>query len=303
MPRGRGRVASESVQRRAVVVDGDTISFVEAGPADGPVLLLIHGLFSDSGTWLDVLHPLAEQGVRAIAIDLLGHGESDKPPGSYLLDDFALLLDAFMATLEIDSATICGHSLGGAIAIHFGYYFPKRVERLILVASGGLGKEVSPVLRMLSRRGAEALTGVVMGRRTVQRVLSNPRVHRMCKVEPERLPNLRRIGRTLFDADARAALFRSLRGVVGPHGQLGSFLELEFLEADLPTLLVWAKHDVIIPVLHGQRTHEHLPGSRLLVFDGGGHEPHRRNAGDFAAAVSAFVSDGEIGILSNGTVF
>lgn len=290
------------MQRRAVRVEHDLISFVEAGPENGPVVLLVHGLFSDSGTWLDDLEPLAERGVRAIAIDLLGHGESDKPPGSYQLDDFALLLDGFMAALGIDSATICGHSLGGAIAIHFGYYFPKRVERLVLVASGGLGKEVSPVLRMLSRRGADKLTGAVMGRRSVRRMLSSPQVYRMLKVEPERLPNLRRIGRTLFEADARSAFFHSLRGVVGPHGQLGSFLELEYLEADLPTLLVWSKRDVIIPVAHAHRTHEHLPGSRLLLFDGGGHEPHRRNAAEFAAALSAFVSTNEIRILSDGTV-
>ena len=157
------------------------------------------------------------------------------------------------------------------------------------MSAGGLGREVSPALRMLALPGAEALTGAVLGRRWVQRVLRSSLVHRLFRVTPERLVNLRRIGRTLFRADLRAAFFRSLRGVIGPRGQLGSFIEMEYLAAHLPTLLVWSQRDVIIPVAHAHRTHEHLPGSELVVFHGGGHEPHRRNALAFADAVAAFV--------------
>jgi pimeloyl-ACP methyl ester carboxylesterase len=273
----------------SVLVDGNEIAYVESGPADAPAVILVHGLLSDSGTWLADLEPMAALGLRPIAVDLVGHGRSDKPPGPYLLDDFAQMLDGFMAALELDSATVCGHSLGGAIAIHFGYHYPKRVERLVLVSAGGLGREVNPALRMLSLHGAETLTGAVLGRRTVQRILRNPRVHQLFRVTPDRLPNLRRIGGTLFRADSRAAFFRSLRGVIGPRGQLGSFLEMEYLGAQLPTLLVWSEQDVIIPVSHAHRTHAHLPGSTLVLFDGGGHEPHRRNAAEFAAAVASFV--------------
>lgn len=277
------------MRREAVVVDGNRIAYVECGEVDAPVVLLVHGLLADSGTWAEDLEPLAERGLRAIAIDLLGHGASDAPAGLYLLDDFALLLDDFMAALGLESATICGHSLGGAIAVHFGYHYPDRVERLVLVSAGGLGREVSPALRMLSLPGAEALTGAVMGRRTVQRVLRSPFVHRRFGVTPERLINLRRVGRSLFRADQRAAFFRSLRGVIAPSGQRGSFLEMEYLAAHLPTLLVWAERDVIIPVAHARHTHQHLPGSELVVFAGGGHEPHRQNAEEFAAAVATFI--------------
>lgn len=271
------------------MVDGNRISYLECGKAQDPVVLLVHGLLSDSGTWGETLEPLADRGLRAVAIDLLGHGASDAPAGLYLLDDFALLLDGFMSALGLESATLCGHSLGGAIAIHFGYHYPNRVDRLVLVSAGGLGREVSPALRMLALPGAEALTGAVLGRRAVQGLLRSPRVHGLLGVTPERLTNLRRIGRSLFRADLRAAFFRSLRGVIGPRGQLGSFLEMEYLAAHLPTLLVWSQQDVIIPVAHAHRTHAHLPGSELVVFGGGGHEPHRRNADEFANAVAAFV--------------
>jgi pimeloyl-ACP methyl ester carboxylesterase len=277
------------ISRRCVVVDGNRISYLECGSPGDPAVLLVHGLMSDSGTWAEVLEPLAARGLRAIAIDLLGHGGSDKPRGLYLLDDFALLLDGFMTALAIDRATLCGHSLGGAIAVHFGYHYPARVERLVLVSAGGLGREVSWGLRMLALPGAEALTGAVMGRSSVQNMLRSPLVHRAFRITPERLVNLRRIGRTLFRADMRAAFFRSLRGVIGPRGQLGSFLEMEYLAAHLPTMLVWSQRDVIIPVAHAHRTHAHLPGSELVVFRGGGHEPHRRNATEFSNATAAFI--------------
>lgn len=277
------------MQQRFVEVDGNRIGYLECGDPEAPAVVLIHGLLSDSETWLDDLQPLADRGVRAIAVDLLGHGTSDKPVGLYRLDDFAIFLDGFLDAVQLKSATICGHSLGGAIAVHFGYHYPERVDRLILVSAGGLGREVSLALRLLSLPGVQWLTGAVMGRRFVQRILRSPLLHRLFRITPARMPNLRRVGRSLFQPDSRAAFFRSLRGVIGPRGQLGSFIEMEYLAAHLPTLLIWAQRDVIIPVAHAHNTHAHLPGSELVVFPGGGHEPHRRNAAEFASAVAAFV--------------
>lgn len=277
------------VRRRSVRVDGYRMSYLDSGPQDAPAVVLVHGLLSDSGTWGDDLAPLAERGLRAIAVDLLGHGASDAPVRTYLLDDFAVQLDAFMAAIGLRSATVCGHSLGGAIAVHFAYHYPRRVDRLVLVSAGGLGREVSPALRMLALPGAERLTAAVMGRAIVQRLLRSALVHRLLRLTPQRLVKLRRIGRTLFRTELRQAFFRSLRGVIGPRGQLGDFMTMEYLAAHLPTLLVWAQGDVIIPVAHAHRTHAYLPGSELVVFPGGGHEPHRRNADEFAAAVARFV--------------
>jgi pimeloyl-ACP methyl ester carboxylesterase len=276
--------------RRTTTVAGVRICYQEAGPPDGPVVILVHGLLSDSETWSGTIGPLAARGLRVIAVDLVGHGGSDAPRCPYLLDDFAEFLDGFFDALGLDSATICGHSLGGAIAVHFGYHYPKRIERLVLVSAGGLGKEVNLALRALSIRGAEALTGAVLGRRPVQWLLRRQWIYRALRLRPERLANFRRVGRSLMLRDRRQAFFASLRGVIRPSGQRGSFLEMKYLADHVPTLLVWSERDAIIPVRHAHATHEHLPGSRLVVLPGSTHEPHRVHAECFADEVWALVT-------------
>ncbi|PZS20697.1 MAG: alpha/beta hydrolase [Pseudonocardiales bacterium] len=281
---------SESVQRRTALAGGNRLSYQEAGPADGPVVVLIHGLASDSDTWDRALVPLAERGMRVIAVDLLGHGQSDKPAGRYLLDDFAASLAAFFAAAGIERATVGGHSLGGAIAVHFGFHYPRLVQRLILVSAGGLGREVHPLLRAAALPGAPLLLGAALGPRLVA-LYRRPGLHRALRLTPDNLANLRRARRALDGGESRAAFFAALRGVIAPSGQRGSFIEMRYLAEHVPTLLVWSERDGVIPITHAHAARAHLPGSRLVVFPGGGHEPHRRNAAEFAAAVADFVGN------------
>jgi pimeloyl-ACP methyl ester carboxylesterase len=279
-----------SVQHKSVVAAGHRLAYQEAGPADGPVVVLIHGLASDSDTWDRAIVPMAERGLRVIALDLLGHGRSDRPAGSYRLDDFAASLDAFFVAVGVERATVGGHSLGGAIAVHFGYHYPERVERLVLVSAGGLGREVHPVLRAAALPGAPLVLGAAM-RPWLVRLYGRPGLHRALRLTPENVANLRRTRRALDRADGRAAFFAALRGVIAPSGQRGSFIEMQYLAEHVPTLLVWSEGDGVIPVAHAHAARAHLPGSRLEVFAGRGHEPHRRNAERFAVAVAEFVAN------------
>jgi pimeloyl-ACP methyl ester carboxylesterase len=276
--------------RCTTTVAGNLISYQLAGPADGPPVVLIHGLLSDSETWSGTIGPLAARGMRVYAVDLVGHGASAAPRGDYLLDDFARFLDGFLDAVGLPTATICGHSLGGAIAVHFGFHYPTRVDRLVLVSAGGLGKEVNLALRALSVRGAEGLTAAVLGRRPVQWVLRRPWIYRVLRVRPARLANFRRVGRSLMLRERRHAFFASLRGVIRPSGQRGSFIEMKYLAAQTPTLLVWSEGDMIIPVRHAVATHQHLPGSRLVVLSGNSHEPHRVHAEQFADELCTFLN-------------
>jgi pimeloyl-ACP methyl ester carboxylesterase len=277
-----------AAQRRTVVAGRHRLSYQECGPLEGPTVLLLHGLASDSDTWDRALLPLAECGVHVLALDLLGHGLSDKPVGGYTLDDFADSLEQFLSALGVDAVTLGGHSLGGAIAIHFGYHHPARVERLVLVAAGGLGREVHPALRAASVPGADRVLGLAMQPR-MQRLYGHRQVHRALRLTSDNLVNLRRTRRSLGNVEGRAVFFSALRSVIAPAGQRGSFLEMRYLAEHVPTLLVWSERDPVIPLAHAQATHAQLPGSRLVVVPGGGHEPHRRHPDAFAAAVADFV--------------
>src|SRR5438128_7981111 len=101
---------------------------------------------SSSATWNAVLPLLAEH-ATVIAPDLPGHGGSTNPGGDYSLGAHASWVRDLMIALEIPRATLVGHSLGGGVAMQTAYQFPERCERLVLVGSGGLGKEGALLLR------------------------------------------------------------------------------------------------------------------------------------------------------------
>ena len=89
--------------------------------------------------------PLLAERYTMIAPDLLGHGESAKPWGDYSLGAYASGIRDLLGVLGHERATFIGHSLGGGIAMQFAYQFPEMAERLVLMCSGGLGKEVNPL--------------------------------------------------------------------------------------------------------------------------------------------------------------
>ncbi len=127
-------------QLQTVVLHGDQLKYVDQG--SGPVVVLIHGLLGAHSNWEPQIETLSRH-YRVIAPDLFGHGASDKPAGDYSLSAHAATVRDLLEALDIPSATLVGHSLGGGIAMQTLYLFPERVERLCLVASGGLGPEVS----------------------------------------------------------------------------------------------------------------------------------------------------------------
>jgi pimeloyl-ACP methyl ester carboxylesterase len=250
--------------------------------------VLLHGLASDSQTWDRAIVLLAERGMHAYALDLIGHGRSDKPRRPYLLDDFAESLRAVFDELHIASATICGHSLGGAIAVQFCAAHPDRVDRLVLVSAGGLGREVHPMLRAAALPIAPWLLRLVT-RPTFRRLYRSPALHRALRLTPENLVNLRRAARALGTAAGQAAFFAALRGVISPGGQRGSLLEMGTFVDHVPIMIVWNAGDPVIPLAHARAAQEHLPGSRLVVFPNRSHEPHRGSALQFADEVAKFV--------------
>jgi pimeloyl-ACP methyl ester carboxylesterase len=275
--------------RRSVRAGGHVLAYQEVGPSDGPAVILLHGLASDGNTWDKALGLLAARGLRVIAVDLLGHGESDKPDNDYLLSDFAESLAGFMNAIGVRSATLCGHSFGGAIAMYFGTRYPDRVDRVVLVSAGGLGREVHPVLRAAALRIAPRVLRAAMSPR-MRRFYARPGLHRALRLTPDNVANLRRAGRALGTAEGQAAFFASVRGVIAPSGQRTASEEMRAFAEQVPMLLVWSEDDPVIPLAHARAHAERAKAhSRLVIFPSRGHEPHRRNAERFADEVAAFV--------------
>src|ERR687884_200180 len=130
----------------------------------GPPVVLIHGMVNSSRHWEQVALNLADD-YTVIAPDLIGHGDSAAPRGDYSLGAHAASIRDLLAAIGTERATVVGHSLGGGVAMQFFYQFPQRVERLVLISSGGLGHEVSPLLRTAALPGVSPLLALAAHRR------------------------------------------------------------------------------------------------------------------------------------------
>src|SRR3954469_24978200 len=144
-------MTQEALTPHELTLHGHRVTYRTAGR--GPALLLLHGIANSSETWERVAPLLAER-FTLIAPDLLGHGASAAPRGDYSLGAHASGARDVATALGYDRVTVVGHSLGGGIAMQFAYQFPERTERLVLVSSGGLGREVHLLLRAASLPGA-----------------------------------------------------------------------------------------------------------------------------------------------------
>jgi pimeloyl-ACP methyl ester carboxylesterase len=273
---------------RAISVDGDRVAYRTAG--NGPVLLLVHGLAGSSATWRHVMPALAER-FTVLAPDLLGQGESDKPRGEYSLGTHANTLRDLLDALGHERVTVIGQSLGGGVAMQFAYQFPERCERLVLVDSGGLGREVTFYLRMLTLPGFESVFPLFCAPRL--RDAGNRIATWLGRAGVRSTPASQEIWRSyasLADAENRHAFFRSLRDVVDFGGQAVSAVGRLYRAAQLPTLIVWGAQDPFIPVSHAVAAHDAIPGSRLEIFDGVGHYPHCEAPERFVAVLIDFIA-------------
>src|SRR5215218_860871 len=138
------RLPPEDFELKEIELHGHRVAYRCAG--SGPAIVLVHGITSTSATWGQAMPYLATR-FTVIAPDLIGHGESAKPRGDYSLGAYASGVRDLMVTLGHESATFVGHSLGGGVVMQVAYQFPERCERLVLVDSGGLGREVNFLLR------------------------------------------------------------------------------------------------------------------------------------------------------------
>jgi pimeloyl-ACP methyl ester carboxylesterase len=277
------------MHQNEVMLHGHRMAYRVAGDPGLPVVLLVHGITSSSATWDPIIPTLAEH-AYVIAPDLFGHGDSDKPRTDYSLGAFATSLRDLLGVLGHEQVTIVGHSLGGGVAMQFAYQYFESCQRLVLVSSGGLGREVSLALRAATLPGAEFVLPVIANSYVRDAGVA---VGRLLGQLPVRVrPSVAEVARgyaTLADSPARMAFVHTLRSVVEPGGQRVSAIDRLYLAEGRPTLIVWGALDTVIPVAHAYRAHAAMPGSTLEVFEQSQHFPHMDEPIRFARVLLQFL--------------
>jgi len=278
----------EALQSAVCRVAGRDLHYVHAG--DGPPIVFLHGVLGSHEVWADLAAELAQEHTVVVP-DLFGHGASDKHEGDYSLGAHAAGVRDLLSALGFDRVTMIGHSLGGGIALQFSYLFPERVEALVLVASGGLGREVNLLLRAPTFPGSEWVLPVIASRWATRQGNTLSRGLRMVGVKGG--PDVAQAWHgfeSLGDAESRRAFLATIRSVVGPEGQRVSAQEL-LPGITVPTLLVWGARDRMIPLAHAQEAVQKIPDARLVVFDRGGHFPHLDEPDRFADLIREFTQE------------
>ena len=286
-------------EAQTVSIHGHRVAVRTAGER-GPVILLLHGLAGSSETWRAAIPELSRD-FRVVAPDLLGHGASAKPRGEYSLGAHANFVRDLLAVLGHDRATIVGHSFGGGVAMQVAYQFPTRCERIVLVGSGGLGREVNSLLRALSVAGAELVFPLLCSPqlRDAGARLGAWLARSGVRPAPVVAETWRSYA-SLAEPDARRAFFRTLQGVIDHAGQSVAATDRLYLASRMPTLILWGARDPIIPVRHAFDAHDAIPGSRLEIYDGVGHYPHCEEPERFVATLTDFVDSTSPSCLSEG---
>lgn len=266
---------------------------------DGPPIVLIHGMLNSSSHWQSVAQALASD-YTVVAPDLIGHGDSAAPRGDYSLGAHAASIRDLLSAIGVDRATIVGHSLGGGVAMQFFYQFPQRVERLVLISSGGLGRDVSPLLRTAALPGMSLLLSLTIHPRMLGAIWdAGGRLRRRGIGAGVHLQAIARALRPLENADARQAFLHTLRSVIDVHGQrVAATDRLDLLES-MPTLIVWGERDHTIPIEHGLRAHEAIPQSIFATLPRAAHFPHLEDPDGLAQVLRRFMQDTRPGSIED----
>ena len=279
-----------AVEKTWARVDGLRVRCLAAGTAGAPPALLLHGGGFDATdfSYRYAIEPLARRR-PVLAFDWPGYGGSDKPNLRYDLAYYARFLECLMDSLEIQRATLVGISMGGGAALSFALRSPERVEKLVLVASYGLGKDVpyGRVGYLLAHAPwfADLIYALLLRSRYslrwgLRRIVCDPQV-----VSDELVEEARR----LLDQPASGRAFRSFRrSEVGWSG-LNTDLSHRLGEVVAPTLLVHGDRDRIVPVEWSRRAHGRFPDSELCVLLGCGHWPPRECPDRFNRVVADFL--------------
>ncbi len=278
-------VVFHSDHSRFVDVDGIRVHYQEAGERNTslPPLILIHGFASSTLVWSKVFLPLAEAGFRVIALDMLGFGYSGKPrKAEYTIGGQAKLVISLLERLGIRRATLVGSSYGGAVAATCALDYPQRIDRLVLIGTVNNNRPLNYKLMRVfgSPLFGDVVSPLLIGSRRLLRRRMKQVYDRHAWVLDERRVDARHL--PLRAAGTQRAIIRTVRNWDAERISRDAHLIRK------PTLLLWGENDREIPLADGERLHEEIPGSRLIVFLNCGHLPHEEYPEAFTKVVADF---------------
>jgi len=284
------------VETRTIQVEGlrTRVLIEDGGGAEREPMILVHGVGGWAENWRPVVPALASTGRQVIALDLPGFGESEPPRGVRYFGPEEAFYPRFvlgaMDALGIDRAHIAGNSMGGAIAYMTAVTAPTRTRSIVLVAPGGLGRDVAFFLRACSLPGFGLVARLPRPRRAAREVL------RTCfydarRITPELYDEAERYGTRSFPEFVRA-----LSAGVGIRGVRRSLRDSWVARASLytgPALVVWGREDFVLPLRHLTDVHQTLPQAQIALIERCGHMPMAECPDEFLAATLPFLDQAE----------
>jgi pimeloyl-ACP methyl ester carboxylesterase len=284
---------------RHVEVDGRRVNVVDTGPADaeGPPIVLVHGLGANWQSWLENIPVLAERH-RVMALDLPGFGLSEMPTEQLSITGMARCVLATMDALGIDTGIVVGNSMGGFVGAEMALVAPERVEKLVLVSAAALWSEQltarpTVVLNKLARSYSSWFYG------QWKFAWRHPRL---------RLPALAGAGIRHPGAIPSDLAFELMQGA-GTDGFADAVEALydyrirdRLPEIACPTLVVWGSHDPLVPVWYAFEYEDLIPHARVVVFRDTGHAPMLERPDRFNHELEQFIGELGVGAADHSSV-
>lgn len=244
------------------IARGDSSTTAEREP-----LILIHGLMDSAHSWYKNIDALAQHR-RVLAIDLIGFGYSSRvAEPTYSLNYFAQTVREFMDAMNVERASIVGHSLGGAVTLEFARLYPERVKNLVLIAPGTYLVNLLTPINLAARVpiAPRAVLGLAMTNeytrlRAWRHALGDP-----SRMNPQEKAMRLRPGQVKGTVDALVAMASS---------EWSSDIDEEMNTITAPTLILWGDKDRTVPLQHGDRHARTLPNADYVILKGAGHLPH-----------------------------
>lgn len=265
-------------------VDGLRVHYQEFGESSNPTMILIHGYTASTYVWKTVAPMFADKGFHVIALDLIGFGYSSKPSWfDYSIVSHARVISRFMNRLGIGRATIIGSSYGGAVASTVALDYPEFVEKLVLVdAVCNDEPKNHPILRLANLPGVGEfispflLDSKLFLKMRMQGTIAPANHHLITK---DRIESVRR---PINAADGHYSVLQTARNWQACRIEADAHL------INQPTLIIWGENDTVIPMRYGEKLHDSILNSRLVVFKDCGHVPQEEKSENFTEVVTEF---------------